>query len=60
MALVHLETVSILASDKCTVCAKCTMGSKSFLLHSMDLLGYVDQMEAHFGTFGDSVNLYAR
>jgi hypothetical protein len=26
----------------------------------MDLLGDVGQMEAHFGLFGDSVNLHTR
>jgi hypothetical protein len=33
---------------------------KSFWAHPMDLLGGVGQMEAHFGPFGDSVNLDAR
>jgi hypothetical protein len=33
---------------------------KSFWPHTMDQLGDVDQMEAHFGPFGDSVNLDAR
>jgi hypothetical protein len=45
----------ILVSDKCTVCAKYTMGRKSFWLHSMDNLGDVGHMEARFGLFGDSV-----
>jgi hypothetical protein len=52
--------VLILASDKCMVCAKCTMGRKSFWLHSMDLQGDVCHMEARFGLFGDSVNLHVR
>jgi hypothetical protein len=31
------------------------MGNKFFLLHSMELLGDVGQMEARFDPFGDSV-----
>jgi hypothetical protein len=30
---------------------------KSFQAHSMVLLGDVGQVEAHFGPFGDSINL---
>jgi hypothetical protein len=30
---------------------------KSFLPHPKDLIGDVGQIEAHFGLFGDSVNL---
>ena len=33
---------------------------KSFWAHPMVLLGDVDQVEARFGLFGDSVNLSAR
>ena len=32
---------------------------KSFWAHLMVLLGDVSDVEAHFGTFGDSVNLDA-
>jgi hypothetical protein len=33
---------------------------KSFWAHPMELLDDVGQVEAHFGTFGDSVKLDAR
>jgi hypothetical protein len=33
---------------------------KSFQAHPMVLLGDVGQVEAHFGPFGDSINLEAR
>jgi hypothetical protein len=32
---------------------------KSFWAHSMELLGDVSQMEAHFYSFGNSVNIDA-
>jgi hypothetical protein len=34
--------------------------SESIWLHPMELLRDVDQVEARFGPFGDSVNLSAR
>jgi hypothetical protein len=37
-----------------------TWALKSFQAHLMELLGDVGQVEARFGTFGDSVNLDAR
>ena len=46
--------------DRCVVCARRTIGSKSFWLHPMVPLGDKAQVEAHFGTFGDSANLDAR
>jgi hypothetical protein len=45
--------------DSCTVCAKCTIGSEIILNHSMVLLSYEVQLEAHFGPFRDSANLDA-
>jgi hypothetical protein len=33
---------------------------KNYFGQMMELLGDVDQMEAHFGPFGDSANLNAR
>jgi hypothetical protein len=33
---------------------------KSFWAHPMEFPGDVGQLEAHFGMFGDSVNLGAR
>jgi hypothetical protein len=46
--------------DRCTVCTKCTIGSKWFWMHPMVLQGDEAQVEAHFGPFGDTPNLYAR
>jgi hypothetical protein len=57
---VHLETMLILAQDRCTVCAKFTRAWKSFWPHPMELLGDVGQMEACYSLFGDNVNLDAR
>jgi hypothetical protein len=46
--------------DRCTVCAKCTIGSeKSFWRHMMELLGDMSHVESRFGSFGDSVTLDA-
>ena len=42
------------------VCAKRTIGQISFLTHPMVLLGDETQVEAHFGSFGDSANLDSR
>jgi hypothetical protein len=47
------------AQDRCTVCAKRTIGSKSFWTHPMVLLGDEAQVEARFNLFGDSPNLNA-
>jgi hypothetical protein len=57
---VCLETVLILAQDRCTVCAERTIGSKIILTHPMVLLGDMGQVEACFDPFGDSVNLGTR
>jgi hypothetical protein len=46
--------------DKCTVRGKCIVGSKSFWTHPMVLLGDEAQVDARFGSFGDSANLDAR
>jgi hypothetical protein len=59
-ALVCLETVLVLASDRRTVCSKCSMGTEILLAAPDDLLGHVVQKEARFGPFGYSVNLHAR
>jgi hypothetical protein len=45
--------------DRCTVCAKRTIGPEIILDHSMVLLSYKAQLEAHFGPFRDSANLDA-
>jgi uncharacterized membrane protein len=58
---VHLETVLASVQDRCTVCAKCTIGSEIILdTHTMVLLGDEAQVEARFGPFGDSANLDQR
>jgi hypothetical protein len=60
LVTVHLETVLISTQDKCTVCAKRTIGLKSFWMHLIVLFGDVDQAKAHFDMFGDSSNFGAR
>ena len=55
-----LETVLVSEQDRSTVCAKRTIGSKTFWMHPMVLLCDEAQVEARFGLFGDSANLDAR
>jgi hypothetical protein len=57
---IHLETVLILAQDRCRGYGKCTRAWKSFWPHPMELLGDVGRMEARFSLFGDNVNLDVR
>jgi hypothetical protein len=57
---VGLEIVLISAQHRCTVWNEHTIGSEIIFVHPMELLGYVSQVEARFGPFGDSVNLGAR
>ena len=57
---VRLEMVLVLVQERCTVCARRTLGSEIILAHSMELLGGEAQVEARFGPFGDSSNLDAR
>ena len=57
---VRLEMVLESVQDRCMVCAKRTIGSKTVLDAPMVLLGDEAQVEAHFGPFGDSVNFDAR
>ena len=56
---VRLEIVLMSAQDRCTVCAECTTGMEIILAQLMVLLGDASDVEAHFGPFGDSVNLDA-
>jgi hypothetical protein len=42
------------------VCAEHAIGLEIILVHLMELIGDVSQVEAHFSPFGDSVNLGAR
>jgi hypothetical protein len=46
--------------DRCTVCAKCTIGLELFWTLTKVLLGDKAQVEARFTPFGDSANLDAR
>ena len=55
-----LEIVLVLVQDRCTVCAKRTIGSEIILTHPLVLLGDEAQVKARFGPFGDSANLDAR
>ena len=57
---VRLEMVSVLVQHRCTVCAKCTIGSDIVFNAPMVLLGDKAQVEAPFSPFGDSANLDAR
>jgi hypothetical protein len=57
---VRLEIVLILRHDRCTVCAKRTIGSKLLLMPLMILLGDEVRVKARFSPFGDSANLDAR
>ena len=55
---VRLEIVSV--QDRCTVCAKSTIGLDIVFNAPMGLLGDEAQVEAHFSPCGDSANLDAR
>ena len=44
---VRLEIVLVLVQDRCTVCAKRTIGSETFWTKPMVLLGDEAQVEAH-------------
>jgi hypothetical protein len=57
LVLVHLEVVLILIQDRCTVCAKRTIGSEIVLKHPVELHGDVGYVESHFSTFGDVVSV---
>ena len=57
---VRLEMVLVLVQDRCTVCARHTIGSKIILDTLEVLLGDEGHVKAHFGPFGDSANLDAR
>ena len=60
LVLVRLEIVLVSVQDRCTVCAKRTIGLDNIINAPMVLLGDEAQVEAHFSPFGDSVNLDAR
>jgi hypothetical protein len=60
LVLVCLETVLVSVQDRCTVCTKCTMSSKTFWMPVMVLLGDKAKEEARFSPYEDSANLDAR
>jgi hypothetical protein len=57
---VRLEIMLISKQDRCTVCAKRSIGSENQFGCRFVLLCDVVQVEARFGPFGDSVILNAR
>jgi hypothetical protein len=60
LSLIRLETVFVLVQDRCIVCAKRTIGLVIVLDAPKVLLGDEAQVEARYGPFGDSANLFAR
>ena len=56
----HLEIVLVSVQDRCTLCAKRTIGLDIVFNALMVLLGDEAQVEAPFSPFGDSANLDAR
>ena len=56
----RLEIVLVSVQDRCTVCAKHTIGLDIVFNAPMVLLGDKAQVEACFSLFGDSANLDAR
>ena len=56
----HLEIVLVSVQDRCTLCAKRTIGLDIVFNAPMVLLGDEAQVEAHFSPCGDSANLDAR
>jgi hypothetical protein len=50
----------VLVQDTCIVCAKRTIGLVIVLDGPKVLLGDEAQVEARYGPFGDSANLFAR
>ena len=57
---VNLEIVLVSVQDRCTVGAKCTIGSEIVSNAPDGTQGDKAQVEAHFGQFGDIANLDAR
>jgi hypothetical protein len=58
LSSVLLEILLISTQDRCMVCTDVPQAGEIFL--AAPLLGEVGQIEAHFGLFGDSVNLDVR
>ena len=59
LILIHLEMVLVSVQDRCTVCAKRTIGSEAIFDATMVLLGDKAQVKARFGLFSDSASLDA-
>ena len=57
---VCLEIVLVSAQDRCTVCAKRTIGSEIILGAPDGTRRCVSHVEARYTLFGDSANLVAR
>ena len=57
---VRLETVLVSVQDRCTVCAKRTIGLDIVFNAPMVLLGHEAQVEARFSTFGDNASVGPR
>ena len=57
---VHLERVLVLVQNRCTICAKHTIGLEIILGARDGILGDVGHVESHFGPFGDSVSVGGR
>ena len=55
----RLETVLVSVQDRCMVCARHTIRLE-IILDAPDGTSSEAQLEAHFGTLGDSANLDAR
>ena len=56
----RLEIVLVLVQDRCTVCAKITIGLDIGFNAPMVLLGDEVQVEARYDLFGDRFNLDTR
>jgi hypothetical protein len=50
----------VLVRDRCTVCAKRTIGSEIDLTHLKELLGDIGHFESRFSQFRDGVSVGAR
>ena len=60
LVLVCFKIVIILMQVRWTVCVERTIGSESFRMHPMELLGDVGHVESHFSQFVDCVTVGAR
>ena len=56
----RLEIVLVSVQVRCTVCAKCTIGSDIVFNASMVILGDEAQVKTPFSQFGDCANLVSR